>query len=465
MVTGHPTACSTAVLVFQRKFKQREVDHPQHFEHFGIAQAQTLCHFEAQRTCCFAGEFFFARQYQNQIACLGIGRFSNGFQFVFAVKFINATLETTIGIALNIYQTLHANLWTLHPFGEFIYLLAGIFCSTGHSNGEYSLRIIKHTKAGTFNQFTAVFVIYQHMVRFFQVQQLHFKADIGLVVAIVPQGIVVRHALHSFAIINAFYRFENVFHQPLKHVEDIVLLHETHFAVNLRKLGLAVGPQVFIAEAFYNLIVAIVAAHHEQLLKGLRTLRQRIKLSGIHTAGHYKITGPFGSALDEKRRFNIHETILVQIISCGTVYRIAQLNIFLHCIAAQVEVAVFHPQVVATIGIILNGEGWRSGFVENAEFADGNFYIAGSNVGVFAGSFAYHAFCLQHKLTAQRIAVELVIQGFGKYQLRNAVAVTQVYEGDGAKFAYGLHPAGQGYFGAGMFQSQFATSMCSVHDV
>ena len=51
------------------------------------------------------------------------------------------------------------------------------------------------------------------------------------------------------------------------------LVHKRHLNVYLGKLGLAVGPEVFIPETLYNLKVAVHAGYHEQLLVGLRTLR------------------------------------------------------------------------------------------------------------------------------------------------------------------------------------------------
>ena len=69
---------------------------------------------------------------------------------------------------------------------------------------------------------------------------------------------------------------------PLERLQNILLLHETHLAVNLRKLRLAVGAQVFVAEALHNLEVTIHAADHQQLLQGLRALGEGIELTWVH---------------------------------------------------------------------------------------------------------------------------------------------------------------------------------------
>ena len=65
-------------------------------------------------------------------------------------------------------------------------------------------------------------------------------------------------------------------------VQNVVLCYKRHFTVYLCELGLAVSTQVFIAEALCYLEVAIHSCHHEQLLQRLRTLRQCVKLAGVH---------------------------------------------------------------------------------------------------------------------------------------------------------------------------------------
>jgi nitrate reductase NapAB chaperone NapD len=54
--------------------------------------------------------------------------------------------------------------------------------------------------------------------------------------------------------------------------------------VDLGELGLAVGAQVLVAEALGDLVVAVEARHHQQLLEELRRLRQREELPGVHAA-------------------------------------------------------------------------------------------------------------------------------------------------------------------------------------
>ena len=87
---------------------------------------------------------------------------------------------------------------------------------------------------------------------------------------------------------------EEVAAHALKHLENIFLLHKGHLAVYLRELGLAVGTQVFIAEALADLEVAVNTCHHTELLECLRTLRQGIELTRVHAARYDKVAGTFG---------------------------------------------------------------------------------------------------------------------------------------------------------------------------
>ena len=75
----------------------------------------------------------------------------------------------------------------------------------------------------------------------------------------------------------------------LEDVDDVVLLHKTHLAVNLCEFRLTVGTEVFVAETLDNLEIAVHASHHQQLLQCLRRLREGIELSGIHARRHYEV--------------------------------------------------------------------------------------------------------------------------------------------------------------------------------
>ena len=67
-------------------------------------------------------------------------------------------------------------------------------------------------------------------------------------------------------------------------VEEVVEVGERHLDVELRQLLEPVGAQILVAEAARDLVVALEAGDHEQLLVDLRALRQREEAPGLQPA-------------------------------------------------------------------------------------------------------------------------------------------------------------------------------------
>jgi hypothetical protein len=72
--------------------------------------------------------------------------------------------------------------------------------------------------------------------------------------------------------------------------------------------------------------------------------------------GTTKSRAPSGVDFNKEGGLNIHEKVIVQVIAGSPVNGIPQLQVFLHHIPAQIEIAEFHAQVIAAIRIILDGE-------------------------------------------------------------------------------------------------------------
>ena len=97
------------------------------------------------------------------------------------------------------------------------------------------------------------------------VVESHAIARVGLVGTIRVHGVPVRHAakrqLHRDP-----YLAEGVGERLLEHTHDIILRDEAHLDIHLRELGLAVRAQVLVAKAPGDLVVALDATHHEELV-------------------------------------------------------------------------------------------------------------------------------------------------------------------------------------------------------
>ncbi len=119
-------------------------------------------------------------------------------------------------------------------------------------------------------------------------------------------------------------------------LDYVVLVDEAHLAVDLREFGLAVGAQVFVAEAFHCLEIAVHAAHHQQLLESLGRLRQSVELSGIHARGHHEVAGAFEWA--HKHGVSIsRKSFAIEVAADFHGHAVAQFEVAAHVRAAQVR--------------------------------------------------------------------------------------------------------------------------------
>ena len=121
-------------------------------------------------------------------------------------------------------------------------------------------------------------------------------------------------------------------------------LHKGHFQIELRELRLPIGPLVLVPEAAGNLVVAIQAGHHQQLLELLRRLRQRVELSWVQAARHDVVARAFRRRGSHDGRLNVEEVARVEEVAHVLDDAIAQHQVIAHPRTAQIEVAVAQPQ-------------------------------------------------------------------------------------------------------------------------
>ena len=245
------------------------------------------------------------------------------------------------------------------------------------------------------------------------------------------------------------------------------MLYERHFAVNLCKFGLTVSAEVFIAEALHDLEVAVKTRHHQQLLQRLRTLRKRVKLTGVHARGHDKVACTLGGRTYEHGSLHLHKPEAVEEVAHGDAKLVAQFKIATHAVATQVKVAILHADVVATVRIIFNREGGRCRSVEHVERINDNFNSARGDIVVFREALVYRTRYLNHIFAPQLIGAcaKFSICFFVKHELRNAVAVAKVDKRHTAHFAQSLHPTRKGYHLTCILNAEFTAIVRSVHSL
>ena len=98
----------------------------------------------------------------------------------------------------------------------------------------------------------------------------------------------------------------------LDQVLELGRLDERGLDVELGELGLAVGAQVLVAEAADDLVVALEAADHQELLEELGALGQRVPGAALQAARHQEVARALGRRAGEHRRLDLEEALGVE---------------------------------------------------------------------------------------------------------------------------------------------------------
>ena len=158
---------------------------------------------------------------------------------------------------------------------------------------------------------------------------------------------------------------EHVADQRLGRVLHVALGHPGELHVELRELELAVGAQRLVAEAACDLVIAVEAGHHQDLLEQLRRLRQRVELARMHARRHQEVARALGRGLGQDRRLDVLEIARVE----PAPQRLHQLDAgahhLLHLGPAQVEVAIGQARFLARV--LVRVERQRLGLVQQLD--------------------------------------------------------------------------------------------------
>ena len=135
------------------------------------------------------------------------------------------------------------------------------------------------------------------------VDELQLGAQVRLVVAVLQHRLAERDPREGRGDVAAAAELlEELGHQLLDRLEDVLLLDEAHLDVELVELARrAVGAGVLVAEAGRDLEVAVEARDHQQLLELLRGLRQRVELAGVQPGGDHEVAGALGGGRGQDR--------------------------------------------------------------------------------------------------------------------------------------------------------------------
>lgn len=297
------------------------------------------------------------------------------------------------------------------------------------------------------------------------VDDLETVAGVGFVGAVFVHGLLVGDAGEGQGDFGAVGGFEHGDQQAFDEVDDVGLGDEGGFDVDLRELRLAVGAQVFIAEAAGDLEVALEAGDHEELFVLLRGLREGEEFGGAEAGGDEEVARAFGGGVGEDGGFDFNEALAVEVVASGGGDAVAGADVVGHPGAAQVEVAVFHPQVfVRQFAVELEGK--DVGFVDDGEAGGDDFDFAGAEFAVLGAFEAFGDFAgdLDDVFVAEFVALggEFGVFFGAEDDLGEALTIPQVHEDDAAVVAGGVDPTGEGDGLADVFGAELGAVVGAV---
>src|SRR5579862_6940609 len=290
------------------------------------------------------------------------------------------------------------------------------------------------------------------------------QTKVRLVDPVLPDGIVVIHARKGCLDLVASC-LESRGEKAFNGFPDALGLRIGHLEIDLRELGLAVGAQVFVAEASDDLKILIKAGNHQDLFEELRRLRQSVEGSGLNTAWNKVVARALRRGAGHEGRFDFEKALGSKIVADGEGNFVTQFYVELHGIAAQVDVAILQAHLFVGQGSIARKERRVLGFVEDAEFIGDKFDLAGGDVLVDGIGVAQldGTNDSDDVLVAQQFGflVEGSIALAAEDDLGDARAVADVDEDDGAEVAAAVDPSHEHGLFAGIGGAESPAHMCT----
>ena len=229
--------------------------------------------------------------------------------------------------------------------------------------------------------------------------------------------------------------------------EEHLAVGEAHLDVELGDLLHAVGPEVLVPEADRDLVVAVEARDHRQLLEDLRALRQREERALVQPARHDEVARALGRRLVEDRRLDVEEARRLHVPPDDPDHLRAEPEVPLQLLAAEVEPPVAEAERLVDV-LLVELERERRRARDDRQLVDRELDLAGRHPVVDRLRRARDdlAARLQHELVAdlprerRRLRRPLGID----HELRDARAVAEVDEHEPAVVAPARRPAGEG---------------------
>ena len=278
------------------------------------------------------------------------------------------------------------------------------------------------------------------------VLDLEREAHVGLVRAEAPVGLGEGHVRERPRDLDAEALAPDGGERLLHQQEQLVAVGERHLHVELRDLLDAVGAEILVAEADRDLVVAVEAGDHRQLLQELRALRQREERSLVEAARHDEVAGALGGRLVEDRRLDVEEARRLHLAADDPDHLRAEPDVALQLVAPEVEPAVAQAQRLVDV-LLVELERQRRRARDDAERRHLDLDGAGRQVRVDGVGCTGDdlALGLEDELVADLLRE---LRRFGRmlgvdHELRDPGAVAEIDEDEPAVVASARRPAGR----------------------
>ncbi|MCY1351842.1 hypothetical protein D9M69_381190 [compost metagenome] len=439
-------------------FEHREVHDPHRRPLLG-EQLEVMADLDAQRAQGFADDLGAVGAEEHDVAILGTHAIEDHVQVglgdelddrrLQALDALGALVDLDVGQALGAVDA--------DELGVVVDLAARHARRTRNAQGgDAALRIVGRT--GEHLEF--------HFLQLVgHVHQLQRNAQVRLVRTVAAHGFFEGH-VREFVELDVQHFLEQLAHHLLGDFDDVAFFEEAGLDVDLGEFRLTVGTQVFVAEALGDLVVAVEAGHHQQLLEQLGRLRQGEEVARVGTARHQVVACAFRSRTAEDRGFHVEEAVLVQVAANAAGDARAQLQLGGHFRTAQVDEAVAQAGFLADVGVLVQRERRRLGLVQHFQLVAEHLDGAGGHVRVDRASrtLAHLAGDLDHVLAAHAIGLG---EGLGtiriEHHLGQAFAIADVEEDHPAVVAATVDPTAKSDFLAVQALVQLAAIMAAHH--
>mmetsp|Transcript_29514 Transcript_29514/g.52840 ORF Transcript_29514/g.52840 Transcript_29514/m.52840 type:complete len:306 (+) Transcript_29514:719-1636(+) len=166
-------------------------------------------------------------------------------------------------------------------------------------------------------------------------------AGVGLVAAVALHRLGVSESRERCRQLDASHLLEHGGDELFVELHDGLLVHKRQFHVDLRKLGLPIRAQVFVAKAARDLVVAVKARHHEHLLEELRGLREGVPAACAQSGWHEVVPCALRGGARQDGRLDLNKAVLVLKKAANRSHNVVpQSKVTAHLCAPEIQHAV-----------------------------------------------------------------------------------------------------------------------------